>query len=280
MQSRSAQLLLAVVVFAAGGCSGGRAEAAPAPRWRRVVLVELYTSQGCSSCPPADAFVRDLPALGFGRDKVIPLTFHVDYWDALGWKDPFARAIFTSRQGWYARSATLRSPEGERGIEGIYTPQMIVDGQVHFSGQRRDDAAREMERAAARPPLFDLTADAKTNGSTVDVTVQVAAREGATHVRDWRLVVALAATRARTTVAHGENAGETLEEAAVVRALSDRVPLPSSGRGPVTVRLTRPADLAWSDLDVVAFVQSETTREIGAVVEPVKARSARPGAAD
>jgi hypothetical protein len=274
-----------LAVLAVAGCSSGKAEAAPAaatPSWRRVVLVELFTSQGCSSCPPADAFVRDLPALGFGRDKVIPLTYHVDYWDLLGWKDPFASPSNTRRQGWYARSATLRSPEGQRGqgIQGIYTPQMIVDGQVHFSGQRRQDAAREMERAAARPPLFDLAADATARGSTVEVSVQAAAREGAKPELDWRLVVALAARNARTSVAHGENAGETLDEAAVVRALSDRIPLPRDPRAPITVRLAKPADLAWSDLDVIAFVQSETTREIGSVIAPVMARSVRPKEGD
>ena len=91
MQPRS----VLAICLAAAGCSAP-AQGAPAPP-KRVVLVELYTSQGCSSCPPADAFVRGLPALGVGRDKVIPLTFHVDYWDRLGWKDPFANPKFTQR---------------------------------------------------------------------------------------------------------------------------------------------------------------------------------------
>jgi hypothetical protein len=80
------------------------------------ILVELYTSQGCSSCPPADALVRELPRLGFGRDRVIPLTFHVDYWDDLGWKDPFASHAFSERQRAYARAGSLVSPDGDSGI--------------------------------------------------------------------------------------------------------------------------------------------------------------------
>jgi hypothetical protein len=260
MRSYLVQLLFAAAA-AAAGCSA-RAEGAPAA-WRRVVLVELFTSQGCSSCPPADAFVRDLPALGFGRDRVVPLTYHVDYWDRLGWKDPFANRGFTDRQEWYARSKKLRSPDGQVGIDGIYTPQMIVDGVVHFSGQRRQDAIREMQRAAAQPPLFDLAADGTIHGSTVDLTVQVADR-GTKRELDWRVVVALAATKTRTAVARGENAGETLDEAAVVRALSDRIPVAHGPRGSVTVRLTRPADLPWSGTEVVVFVQSETTGEVGA----------------
>jgi hypothetical protein len=235
-----------------------------------VVLVELFTSQGCSSCPPADAFVRDLPALGFGRDKVLPLTYHVDYWDHLGWKDPFASSAFTNRQQWYARSTKLRSLDGQAGIEGIYTPQMIVDGLVHFSGQRRQDALHEMERAAARPPLFDLAGEATIHGSMIEVAVDVAERGGTKRDADWRVVVALAAAKARTAVARGENAGETLDEAAVVRALSDRVPVARGSRRSVIVRLTKPADLPWSGIEVVAFVQSEATGEVGAtsVIDP------------
>src|SRR5215471_14451080 len=205
---RSGRLALALGALAAVGCSAP-AEGAPSA-WRRVVLLELFTSQGCSSCPPADAFVREMPGLGFGRDKVVPLTYHVDYWDRLGWKDPFANPAFTDRQEWYARSKKLRSPEGQAGIDGIYTPQMIVDGGVHFSGQRRQDAIREMERAAARPPLFDLAADGTIHGSAVDLTVQIDDR-GAKPELDWRVVVALAARKARTSVARGENAGETLD---------------------------------------------------------------------
>jgi hypothetical protein len=256
-------LLNLLLIVAVTGCTTA---AAAAPAWRRVVLVELFTSQGCSSCPPADAFVRDLPALGFGRDKVVPLTFHVDYWDGLGWKDPFATSAFTERQRWYARSKKLRPPDGQAGIDGLYTPQMIVDGLVHFSGQRRADAVRELQRAGLRPPAFDLVADATTHGSTIEVVVAATDRGDTKRDADWRVVVALAATRTRTAVARGENAGETLDEAAVVRALSDRIPLARGPRSSVTVRLTKPAELPWSGLEMVAFVQSDTTGEIGAAI--------------
>jgi hypothetical protein len=261
---RMDRVSLLLAALAGAGCSA-RAEGAPSA-WKRVVLVELYTSQGCSSCPPADTFVRQLPALGFGRDKVVPLTFHVDYWDRLGWKDPFANPEFTRRQEWYARSPTLRPPDGQSGLDGLYTPQMIVDGVVHFSGQRRDDAVREMERAAARAARFDLTADGAARGSAIDLTIHVAARGETRRDLDWRVVVALAATKARTAVGRGENAGETLEEAAVVRALSERIPLPRGPQATVTLRLNKPPDLSWSEVDVVAFIQSEVTREVGGTV--------------
>jgi len=258
MRTRSLVLLAAT---AAGCSSPARGAAAP---WKRPVLVELYTSQGCSSCPPADAFVRQLPALGLGRDKVVPLTFHVDYWDRLGWKDPFASGAFTERQEWYARSSKLRSPDGASGLDGLYTPQMIVDGTVQFSGQRRQTAVHEMEAAAARPPTFDLTVRAAVKGSTVDLTVENTPLGNSARERDWRVIAALAAKKAHTAVARGENAGETLEEAAVVRALSARIAIPAQ-RGSTRIQLSRPADLAWSEVEVVVFAQSEKTREIGAV---------------
>ena len=261
MQPRS---VLAICLAAAGCSAPAQGAPAPAPA-KRVVLVELYTSQGCSSCPPADAFVRALPALGVGRDKVIPLTFHVDYWDRLGWKDPFANPKFTQRQERYARAGKLRSPDGAGGLDGLYTPQMIVDGTVHFSGQRRQTALAEIERAAARPPALELVAEAAVRGATVEVTVRASARGDGKRDLDWRLVGVLTAKKARTAVAHGENGGETLDEVSVVRALSERIPIPPAPRAPLTVRLDKPADLAWADVELVVFAQSEATGEIGAV---------------
>jgi hypothetical protein len=245
---------IVLVLLGLAGCGAARAAAAP---WRRVVLVELFTSQGCSSCPAADAFVRELPALGFGKDKVVPLTFHVDYWDGLGWKDRFAKPEFTARQEWYARSTGLRSPAGETGLQGLYTPQMIIDGVVHLSGRRRQEALREMERAATAPPLFDLAPTVAIQGSSLEVSVGLRETRGITARPDWRLRAALTARRARTPVTRGENAGETLDEAAVVRGLSDPVDVPAPGTK-ARLRLTKPDDVAWEDLDVVVFAQAKT----------------------
>jgi hypothetical protein len=245
---------------------GGGAAHAAAPNWRRVVLVELFTSQGCSSCPRADAFVRELPALGFGREKVVPLTYHVDYWDGLGWKDRFAKPEFTARQEWYARSTQLRSPDGD-GLSGLYTPQMVIDGAVHVSGGRRQDATREMERAAASPALFELQPEVVVHGSTVDVAIGVTERAPAQRGLDWRARVALAARDTHTAVSHGENAGETLAESAVVRVLSSPVAIPAERGAKVRVRLIKPDDVDVSNLDVVVFVQSQQTGAVGAAIQ-------------
>lgn len=236
---------------------GGRDGGSP-----RVVLVELFTSQGCSACPAADALVGELPRLGFGPDRVLPLAFHVDYWDELGWKDPFSQPAFTARQHWYVRSEHLRPPARSVGLRGAYTPQMIVDGRVHFSGQRRDVALSELTRAGQRPQQFHVDARARAHGATAMVTTTVTALSPPEQAADWRLQVALAARAARTRVATGENGGETLHEAAIVRDLSAPLPIPSTG--PLTAVLTKPAELSWDEVTVVAFVQSARTRAVGA----------------
>jgi hypothetical protein len=261
MQSGRIVLAATLVAVAVSGCVSPARGATAA--WNRVVLVELFTSQGCSSCPPADEFVRGLPRRGLGRDKVLPLTFHVNYWDDLGWRDPFATPAFTERQRWYADSGRLRSPGGAGGLSGLYTPQMIVDGTVHFSGGQTEVAAAEIARAAERVPEVDLTGDTAQAGDDLTVVLRVAPRAGFDRAQDWRAVVALAAKSTRTRVLRGENRGETLEEAAVVRALSDRLPI-GGPAGPLRVTLRKPADLPWADVEVVAFVQSETTRQIAA----------------
>ena len=102
------------------------------------VVVELFTSQGCSSCPPADALLHELSK----RDDVIPLALHVDYWDYIGWKDSFAQPAFTARQRGYAQASGRRA---------IYTPQMIIGGQFDVVGNRPMDVAAII-RCQVLPP--------------------------------------------------------------------------------------------------------------------------------
>lgn len=111
----------------------------------RPVVVELYTSQGCSSCPPADALLEELAQ----RDDVIALAMHVDYWDYLGWKDTMGRPEHTERQKAYARHAGERS---------VYTPQMIVAGTQHIVGYKPMQLADAMSQALAQDPGIELTA--------------------------------------------------------------------------------------------------------------------------
>ena len=236
------------------------ARAAPAPQ-RGPVLVELFTSQGCSSCPPAERFLGQLPALGFGRDKVIPLTFHVDYWDHLGWPDPFARPEWTARQARYARAGRLRPAGGRGAITGLYTPQMVVNGQTHLPGGQTDLALQELAAAGSRTRAVALALAAHVAGDQVRVGIDLPAT-GLPGTADWGVTVALIQKTARTRVLRGENGGETLDETALVRVLSPVLPL--TGRHLETT-LRRPDLLPWANAALVAFVQSAATGEVAAV---------------
>jgi hypothetical protein len=231
------------------------------------VLVELFTSQGCSSCPPAERFVRELPRRGLGPDKVVALAFHVDYWDHIGWADPFAAPAFTDRQTWYAQSGRLRAAGGPPEISGIYTPQMIVGGQVHFPGGQAEVAARQIAEAAARPATAVLSLDATVGPEVATLRVRVARTGALAPADDWRVTAALVQKAAETRVRRGENSGETLQETSVVRALSPRLPLPPSGAPELVLTLRKPPDLAWRNTALVAFVQSERSRAVAVVAE-------------
>src|SRR5471030_829141 len=108
------------------------------------VVVELFTSQGCSSCPPADAFLTDL---AHQRRDVLPLAFHVTYWDSLGWKDPYSLDAATARQRDYARHL---------GDDGVYTQQMVVDGTTGFVGSNRSQGLSTISSAARKPVPISL----------------------------------------------------------------------------------------------------------------------------
>jgi hypothetical protein len=252
--------LLALASLAAGGAKPARA----APAAAGPVLVELFTSQGCSSCPAAERFVGELPARGFGPDKAVVLTFHVDYWDRLGWSDPFAGPELTARQEWYARSGRLR-PAEPGGIAGLYTPQMIVGGRTHFPGGQTEVALRELALAARRTPRAALAVQSAVSGDAVRITVRVTPIGRLDPADDWRLNVALVQKAARTAVPRGENGGETLDETALVRRLSPRLPLAAGGA--MTVTLERPPDLSWSNARVAVWLQSAKTLEVGGATQ-------------
>jgi len=161
---------------------------------RMPVLVELFTSEGCSSCPPADRHLQQLDS------EVIVLSEHVDYWDHQGWKDKFSSPAFTERQETYAK---------QFGIDSPYTPQMVVDGVAQFTGGDTRRAAAEIDKAGNRPKANILL------GRTVaGVDVEI---EAVPHECDiW---LALADNSDVTRVAAGENKGRTLTHVAVVRSI-------------------------------------------------------------
>ena len=163
------------------------------------VLVELFTSQGCSSCPPADALLGELAQ----RPDVIALAFHIDYWDYIGWKDPFASPDFTKRQRGYA---------GALGLRSVYTPQMVIDGRADAVGSHRN-RVEELIRQASFVPKLTLTLEPAAAGKA-KLNLPEARLE-----RPATIWLAIYDREERTAVKRGENAGRELSEYNIVRAL-------------------------------------------------------------
>ncbi len=164
----------------------------------RPVVVELFTSQGCSSCPPADLLLGELAR----RDDVLALSFHVDYWDRLGWKDPFSSPMATARQRAYAHRLGLRT---------VYTPQAVVDGTAEMVGSDRRAVARAIAAARARQ-----TVDVKLVREAGELVVQVGPVEGMGRT-SVQLVSFVPAHVTRVTT--GENGGRALANTNIVRSV-------------------------------------------------------------
>ncbi len=164
----------------------------------RPVVVELFTSQGCSSCPPANAFLNEMSK---GRADVLPLAFHVTYWDRLGWKDPFSFDAATVRQDRY----------GHRFGDGSYTPEMVVDGSVGLVGSDRDEVNAAITRAK-RDQRDAPDVSIGKNGQ--NVAIRIGSGNGSGRV----LLVGFDHEHT-TTIGRGENGGRTLAESNIVRSI-------------------------------------------------------------
>jgi len=209
------------------------------PTARVPVLAELFTSEGCSSCPPADALLRKLDQMQpVPHAQIIVLSEHVDYWNSLGWKDPFSSAQFTERQEIYAHA--LHSDK--------YTPQLVIDGHLQILGSDEKEAEAVIARAAARPKsgIRIVSATRDDNQAVISVSVDALA-SGKKDV--W---IAIADDRDETSVRKGENAGRTLRHVSVVRSLTKAGTATKSAVFEKTVRvpLTAPA----ASMRVVVFV--------------------------
>lgn len=218
---------------------------------RQAVLVELFTSEGCSSCPPAD---RQLTFLhenqGILGAEVIALAYHVDYWDRLGWKDRFSSAAFSERQNSYTVA---------KGLDSNYTPQMIVDGDEQFVGSD----GRKADRAVS-----DASKSSKGNvallqdNGRLKVTVDNLPLHGKASV-----LLAIAEDKLTTDVRAGENSGRKLEHTGVVRSLKQvgRV-TPEQTKFESSIDLPQ-AEPTWKteNLRYVVFVQEEESKKVLAV---------------
>lgn len=240
---------VAAPVLAAQACSAH----SPA---HTVALLELYTSEGCSSCPPADQFVGGLRAAGVSADQAVLLSLHVDYWNYIGWKDPYSRAAFTERQRYLSELA---------GSRAIYTPEIFVAGRELRKWS--DGVPAAVKRINDTPARANITiALGQAGAGGLPVTVSAAA--AATGKGDT-LFIALTESGISSRVTAGENQGRTLKHDVVVREWLAPVPLGRDGTAAVSRALPIPPGAVLKNLAISAFVQSERGEVLQALSQGV-----------
>lgn len=252
--------LLLLSIFGNGTGAVGPSVPGSAPR---VVVVELFTSEGCSSCPPADALLKELSERQKMDDvQIVALEEHVDYWNHLGWRDPYSASEFSERQNDYSHVF---------GTDSVYTPQMIVDGQHEIVGSRSLAAREAIHKAASQPKAeIALLATANLPSGKPAFEVQIKSLNGISPRGAVELWLVVTERGLQTDVKAGENSGETLKHAAVVRSLRKidtiREPVGYSRQFQAAI------DPGWKkdNLAVVALLTEKSSRKIiGAAATPL-----------
>jgi len=211
---------------------------------RTPILVELFTSEGCSDCPPADAFLQELDQQPYPGAEMVVLSEHVDYWNHDGWKDPYSSNFYTERQAAYGQ---------EFGLKTVYTPEMVVDGTSEFVGSRRATASGAFAKAATAPKIsIRLSSISVGAGNTLRAHVETAALPKGQKA-DVYMVVAL--NHAESQVSAGENNGRSLSHTAVARIMKKVGSIPKEQTFAEDVELKLTPELATANLRLVAFVQ-------------------------
>lgn len=233
---------------------------------RSPVIIELFTSEGCSSCPPADALLSKLEAnQPIAGAEIIGLEEHVDYWNHDGWMDPYSSAEWTLRQQEYVTRLKSNSP---------YTPQMIVDGQTEFTGNNARKAQETIQEAAKQEKTsVSIAGDAPARNNVLACEVRVANLRGA--AEQEKVDVWLAVTEAGLTtgaVTAGENKGQSWAHASIARSLQKIGSISSSSSLPFLAKPQIKLRPSWKreNLRLVAFVQErKNSRIIGAALAKV-----------
>lgn len=241
---------------------------APAPgAVRTPVVVELFTSEGCSSCPPADALLAGLAAQQpIEKVEVIALEEHVDYWNELGWVDPFSSHDWTARQNVYASVL---------GNGNAYTPQMVVDGTAEFVGNQPQKAQQAILNAAGQQKiLVTLVQGDSNNAGAEKLSVKIGKLTGTTRHDTVEVWLAITETGLHSAVKRGENAGEDLHHAAVVRRIRKIGEAKSGDETSFSGEVSLPLQSEWKreNLRAVVFVQEKKGRRILGAAELPMAR--------
>jgi hypothetical protein len=252
-----AKLFLAFCIFSLGFVAQIAAQSSPPETARKTVVVELFTSEGCSTCPPADALLQKLQEQQLiAGAEVIALEEHVDYWNHLGWSDPYSSAEWTQRQ--IAYSAFFKTQ--------VYTPQMVVEGEKQFIGNSEQDAALAIQNAAHRAET-NVAIDFGGVEAKGERQFTVSVGELAGNARGDVAEVWLAVTEdgLQSSVIRGENSGHLLHHAATLRSLHKiGVADPNKAVAAFTGQPRVKFDSHWNtdNLRVVVFVQERKSREI------------------
>jgi hypothetical protein len=245
--------LLCAAVLTTAGLAVSHAASTPcvaSSGTHSVALVELYTSEGCSSCPPADKWLSELPAAGLSAERVVPLALHVDYWNYLGWPDPFSQPQFSQRQ---RRMGAINH------LPTIYTPQVLLNGRDLRSWHQWSHVMEEIGRvngAPARAEIKLALRHANAERLQIRATVKVLGGAISEHAK---LFLVVYENGLRRQVTAGENTGRTLHHNFVARAFIGPLPIDQG-------EITRSIDLAeeWKrhNLGVAAFVQDGRTADV------------------
>ncbi len=234
-------LVVALVILASLQNASVKANTAPTP-----VVIELFTSEGCSSCPPADRLLAELQQRHtLDNAELLLLGEHVDYWNGFGWKDRYSSADFTERQRQYTH---------ELGLESAYTPQAVIDGRVDVVGNDQRGLERAILKAASAPKPASVSLRWIDAGL---LSVQVR------NASSVRVLLAVTEDGLTTQVGGGENGGRTLRHAAVVRELRD-LGLAKGGRFTKDVRLNWRPEWKRENSHVIVIAQQATGQVVGA----------------
>ena len=223
-------------------------ESEPVQMAEHPVLVELFTSQGCSSCPPADRVLQALDSdAKTGETAVITLSYHVDYWNRLGWRDPYSQSAFSVRQRNYARFLN---------DQGVYTPQAVVNGRSGHIGSRERELRSAVRAASSQAPQLQIHGSASwSEKDQITVAYQLSKLPA-----DAVLQVAVVEAAVENEVPRGENRGRHLAHTNVVRQLTTITPTQTEGQS--TISLEAGLQQEDSDLHLVLFAESTRNMEV------------------
>lgn len=206
-------------------------------------VLELFTSEGCSSCPPAD---RLLPELLRNDSNIIALSFHVDYWDNLGWKDAFSNNSFTERQRRYGEQFHL---------ESIYTPQLVINGEYETVGSNRQKAENLIKKVEEEPSSAEIKIiEVKKQNQSLSVTCHLYGE-----IKNSQLIAAIVQKHAERKIAGGENSGATLQHTNVVHSLVE-----NGAKTEMNIKINLPSELKDGEWQLALYLQRQSDLKITA----------------